>query len=64
MVPLQSMWLVRATGAKCYMLPARKLGIAWGDTPQYWRWIPINLYRFACYISRSEITCMYVAFHF
>ncbi|KAG0535418.1 hypothetical protein BDA96_04G364800 [Sorghum bicolor] len=40
-----SMWLDRATGAKCYMLSARKLGIAWGDTPQYWRWIPINLYR-------------------
>ncbi|XP_066332831.1 F-box protein PP2-B11-like [Miscanthus floridulus] len=44
---LMSMWLDRATGARCYMLSARKLGIAWGDTPQYWRWIPINLYRFS-----------------
>jgi hypothetical protein len=60
MVPLQSMWLDRATGAKRYMLSARKLGIAWGDTPQYWRWIPITLYRFAC----SQITCMYVSFPF
>ncbi|TVU27761.1 hypothetical protein EJB05_19261, partial [Eragrostis curvula] len=27
------------TGAKCYMLPARALHIAWGDTPKMWRWI-------------------------
>ena len=38
----QSMWLDRATAAKCYMLSARKLGIIWGDTPQYWRWIPLT----------------------
>ncbi|EES05996.1 hypothetical protein BDA96_04G364700 [Sorghum bicolor] len=44
---LTSMWLDRATGAKCYMLSARKLGIAWGDTPQYWRWIPITVSRFS-----------------
>ncbi|EES05998.1 hypothetical protein SORBI_3004G340900 [Sorghum bicolor] len=40
---LTSMWLDRATAAKCYMLSARKLGIVWGDTPQYWRWIPLTL---------------------
>ncbi|CAN6245662.1 unnamed protein product [Urochloa humidicola] len=39
---LTSMWLDRETGAKCYMLPARKLNIAWGDTSCYWRWIPIT----------------------
>ncbi|KAJ1281573.1 hypothetical protein BS78_04G315900 [Paspalum vaginatum] len=39
---LTSMWLDRETGAKCYMLSTRMLGIAWGDTPRYWRWIPIT----------------------
>ncbi|KAL6911224.1 hypothetical protein ACP4OV_000029 [Aristida adscensionis] len=37
-----SMWLDRETGAKCYMLSARALSIAWGDTPRYWRWIPLT----------------------
>lgn len=36
------MWLDRATVAKCYMLSARKLTIIWGDTPQYWHWIPLT----------------------
>ena len=40
--PAQSMWLDRATAAKCYMLSARKLCIIWGGTPQYWRWIPLT----------------------
>ncbi|CAN6279643.1 unnamed protein product [Urochloa humidicola] len=39
---LTSMWLDRETGTKCYMLSARALCIIWGDTPQYWRWIPIT----------------------
>ncbi|CAN6252856.1 unnamed protein product [Urochloa humidicola] len=38
---LMSMWLDRETGAKCYMLSARSLHISWGDTPRYWRWIPL-----------------------
>ncbi|XP_051191780.1 F-box protein PP2-B10-like [Lolium perenne] len=38
---LASMWLDRETGAKCYMLSARSLTIIWGDTPQYWTWIPL-----------------------
>ncbi|PAN08870.1 hypothetical protein PAHAL_1G441500 [Panicum hallii] len=38
---LMSMWLDRETGAKCYMLSARSLHISWGDTPEYWRWIPL-----------------------
>ncbi|KAG8072876.1 hypothetical protein GUJ93_ZPchr0006g41000 [Zizania palustris] len=44
---LMSMWLDRETGSKCYMLSARALYIAWGDTPQYWRWIPLTNSRFA-----------------
>lgn len=36
------MWLDRATVAKCYMLSSRKLTIIWGDTPQYWHWIPLT----------------------
>ncbi|CAL4967591.1 unnamed protein product [Urochloa decumbens] len=39
---LTSMWLDRETGAKCYMLSARALCVIWGDTPQYWRWIPLT----------------------
>ncbi|CAL4967592.1 unnamed protein product [Urochloa decumbens] len=38
----RSMWLDRETRAKCYMLSARALCIIWGDTPPYWRWIPIT----------------------
>jgi hypothetical protein len=41
------MWLDRETGAKCYMLSARNLTIVWGDTPQYWTWIPLTDSRFA-----------------
>ncbi|GJM87316.1 hypothetical protein PR202_ga03257 [Eleusine coracana subsp. coracana] len=37
-----SMWLDRETGVKRFMLSARKLNIAWGNTPCYWRWIPIT----------------------
>uniref|UniRef100_A0A0E0CSY9 F-box domain-containing protein n=1 Tax=Oryza meridionalis TaxID=40149 RepID=A0A0E0CSY9_9ORYZ len=43
---LMSMWLDRKTGAKCYMLSARSLVIIWGDTPHYWRWIPLIDSRF------------------
>ncbi|KAL5212082.1 hypothetical protein ABZP36_022929 [Zizania latifolia] len=35
------------SGSKCYMLSARALYIVWGDTPQYWRWIPLTDSRFA-----------------
>ncbi|XP_047078376.1 putative F-box protein PP2-B12 [Lolium rigidum] len=44
---LVSMWLDRETGAKCYMLSARDLSIIWGDTPQYWSWIPLPDSRFS-----------------
>nr|BAD22385.1 F-box family protein-like [Oryza sativa Japonica Group] len=39
---LTSMWLEREKGGKCYMLSARALQITWGDTPRYWRWIPLT----------------------
>ncbi|XP_048536825.1 F-box protein PP2-B10-like [Triticum urartu] len=44
---LVSMWLDRETSAKCYMLSARNLFIVWGDTPQYWTWIPLDDSRFS-----------------
>jgi hypothetical protein len=47
------MWLDRETGAKCYMLSARGLTIIWGDTPQYWSWIPLTDSRFVRSISPS-----------
>ncbi|KAF2947583.1 hypothetical protein DAI22_02g379601 [Oryza sativa Japonica Group] len=43
---LMSMWLDREKGAKCYMLSARALQISWGDSPQYWSWIPLADSRF------------------
>ncbi|CAL9124144.1 unnamed protein product [Musa textilis] len=42
-----SFWLERSSGAKCYMLSARSLSITWGDTPQYWRWVPLSDSRFS-----------------
>ncbi|PUZ78184.1 hypothetical protein GQ55_1G432500 [Panicum hallii var. hallii] len=44
---LTIMWLDRETGAKCYMLSARALCIIWGDTPCYWRRVPITGSRFS-----------------
>ncbi|KAL6645616.1 hypothetical protein ACP70R_017224 [Stipagrostis hirtigluma subsp. patula] len=44
---LVSMWLDRESGVKCYMLSARALQITWGDTPQYWRWIPLHNSKFS-----------------
>ncbi|KAM3245080.1 hypothetical protein ACQJBY_056420 [Aegilops geniculata] len=49
---LVSMWLDRETCAKCYMLSARSLFIVWGNTPQYWTWIPLEDSRFV----RSSIS--------
>ncbi|RCV08866.1 hypothetical protein SETIT_1G361400v2 [Setaria italica] len=37
-----SMWLDRQTGSKCYMLSARALNIARGNTPKHWRWIHLT----------------------
>ncbi|KAF8689997.1 hypothetical protein HU200_041632 [Digitaria exilis] len=63
---LTSMWLDRETGIKCYMLSARSLCIIWGDTPQYWRWIPLTDSRFTegaelravCWLEiRGKIPC-------
>ncbi|CAN6279642.1 unnamed protein product [Urochloa humidicola] len=63
---LMSMWLDRETGAKCYMLSARALCIVWGDTPEYWQWIPITDSRFSegaelrdvCWLEiRGKIHC-------
>ncbi|PON76584.1 Phloem protein [Parasponia andersonii] len=42
----KSFSLEKATGKKCYMLSARTLSIVWGDTPTYWRWIPLPEARF------------------
>ena len=47
------MWLDRDTAAKCYMLSARKLCIFSGDTPRYWRWIPLTDSRSVCEIKTS-----------
>ncbi|KAK9214258.1 hypothetical protein WN944_006246 [Citrus x changshan-huyou] len=38
--------LVQETGKKCYMVGARGLSIAWGDSPQYWNWLSLRKSRF------------------
>jgi hypothetical protein len=48
---LVSMWLDSETRTNCYMLSARDPFIVWGDTPQYWTWIPLTDSRFVCSVS-------------
>lgn len=43
---IQSFWLERTSGAKCYLLSSRSLEIAWGDDARYWRWIYLPDSRF------------------
>ncbi|KAM5561830.1 putative F-box protein PP2-B12 [Rosa sericea] len=33
-------------GKKCYMIAARRLRIAWGETPRYWKWKSLPESRF------------------
>ncbi|XP_048325030.2 F-box protein PP2-B10 [Ziziphus jujuba] len=42
----KSFSLEKSSGKKCYMISARDLSIIWGDTPDYWRWIPLPEARF------------------
>lgn len=44
---LKSFKLEKWSGKKCYMLAARDLYIVWGDTSQYWQWIPHPESRFS-----------------
>ncbi|XP_058744355.1 F-box protein PP2-B10-like [Vicia villosa] len=42
----KSFQLEKQSGKKIYMLSARDLSIAWGDTPTYWNWITLPESRF------------------
>ncbi|XAR48855.1 hypothetical protein NMG60_11031820 [Bertholletia excelsa] len=42
----RSFALDKESGKNCYMLGARELLIAWGDTPRYWTWISLPQSRF------------------
>nr|XP_016468908.1 PREDICTED: F-box protein PP2-B10-like isoform X1 [Nicotiana tabacum] len=42
----KSFSLEKWTGKKCYFLGARDLNIAWGDTPDYWKWTSLQESRF------------------
>ncbi|KAG9446918.1 hypothetical protein H6P81_013046 [Aristolochia fimbriata] len=42
-----SFWLDRSTGKKCFMLASSQLGIAWANTPEYWRWVDSTKSRFS-----------------
>ncbi|KAF3341142.1 F-box protein [Carex littledalei] len=44
---LMSFGLEKSSGAKCFMISARALSIAWGDDLRYWRWIAIADSRFS-----------------
>nr|DAD23888.1 TPA_asm: hypothetical protein HUJ06_025351 [Nelumbo nucifera] len=39
------------TGKKCYMIGARKLSIAWGDDPHYWRFPKVAELVHACWLK-------------
>ncbi|XP_024177660.2 putative F-box protein PP2-B12 [Rosa chinensis] len=38
--------LEKWSGKKCYMIAAKRLRIAWGDTPRYWTWKSVTESRF------------------
>ncbi|XP_068667164.1 F-box protein PP2-B10-like [Aristolochia californica] len=42
-----SFWLDKSSGKRCFMLSAGELRIAWGDVPQYWRWVDSTKSRFS-----------------
>ncbi|XP_078152712.1 F-box protein PP2-B11-like [Carex rostrata] len=44
---LMSFGLEKSSGAKCFMLSARALGIVWGDDTRYWNWITLPDSRFS-----------------
>jgi len=57
---LKSAWLDREIGAKSYMVAARAMHITWGDTPEYWRWIPHPDSRFAECAELLQVCWLYI----
>ncbi|KAK1621162.1 hypothetical protein QYE76_026679 [Lolium multiflorum] len=55
------MWLDKATGGKCYMLSARALNISWGDEPNYWRWIHLDVLHHGKRITCEAAQLLHVA---
>lgn len=43
---MQSFWISKSTGKKCYMLSARELSITWSSNALYWSWKPLLQSRF------------------
>ncbi|GMN27609.1 hypothetical protein TIFTF001_051604 [Ficus carica] len=56
----QSFSIERASGKKCFMVGARGLSIAWGDTPQYWKWISLPESRFPEVAKLSYVLWLHV----
>ncbi|XP_058744377.1 putative F-box protein PP2-B12 [Vicia villosa] len=54
----KSFQLEKQSGKKIYMLGARDLSIAWGDTPCYWEWITLPESRFQ-EVSRLHMVCWF-----
>ncbi|KAL2490516.1 F-box protein PP2-B10 [Abeliophyllum distichum] len=54
---LQSFSLVKGTGNKCFMLPARDLLNGWGKTPKYWQWISLPESRFPEVAELLDLRC-------
>ncbi|XP_062011713.1 putative F-box protein PP2-B12 [Rosa rugosa] len=44
------------SGKKCYMIAAKRLRIAWGDTRRYWRWKSLTQSRFK-EVAELRIVC-------
>ncbi|XP_078152714.1 F-box protein At2g02240-like isoform X2 [Carex rostrata] len=52
---LKSFGLEKSSGAKCFMLSARALNIAWGRDLRYWNWISLPNSRFSECAKHKEV---------
>ncbi|KAL6659022.1 hypothetical protein ACP70R_003062 [Stipagrostis hirtigluma subsp. patula] len=51
-------WLERASGARCYALPARRLSLPWDDGEFSWAWTPHPLSRFTEVAELADCTSL------
>ncbi|KAL1192068.1 F-box protein PP2-B10 [Cardamine amara subsp. amara] len=51
----KSLWLEKASGKRCIMIPAMDLNIAWADDLRYWHWILIPEARFGIVAELLEV---------
>ncbi|CAA0354708.1 unnamed protein product [Arabidopsis thaliana] len=54
----KSLWIEKANAKRCIMISAMNLAIAWGNSPQSWRWIPDPQARFETVAELLEV-CLF-----